>query len=106
MSVETFVQFAAHEFAVDSESRTITGLIVPFGEKPIDGRDAEFAAGDISWSNYKNVKMNLDHDRSKSFGHGVSLAETEAGIVGSLRSPLALVGMRRFPSLRVASMTV
>lgn len=85
VAIETRVQFAAHNFAVDAESRTITGLIVPFGEKPIDGRDHEFAAGDISWSNFKNVKMNLDHVISSSFAYGVSLAETDAGIVGSFK---------------------
>ncbi|NGN92650.1 hypothetical protein G5C66_07855 [Nocardioides sp. KC13] len=79
--------FAAsgEQFSVDTESRTIEGLIVPFGVNPIDGRAVTFAAGDIGWSSYKSVKLNLDHDRSTSFGFGLSLAETDAGILGKFK---------------------
>ena len=80
-------QFAAGavQFSVDKESRTIAGLVVPFGVKPIDGRSVTFKAGDIGWSNHKSVKLNLDHDRSTSFGYGLHLAEVDAGIYGSFK---------------------
>lgn len=75
----------ASQFSVDTESRVIAGLIVPFGVQPIDGRAATFSKGDIGWSSYKSVKLNLDHNISSSFGFGTSLAETDAGIVGSFK---------------------
>lgn len=75
----------AMTFSVDSEKRTISGLIVPFGVAPIDGRSVQFAAGDIGWSNYKSVKMNLDHDTRSSFGYGLALAEVDNGIEGTFK---------------------
>lgn len=79
-------QFAAGEqFAADTESRVISGLIVPFGALPIDGRKVKFGRGDIGWSNFKNVKLNLDHDRSTSFGFATNLVETDSGIVGTFK---------------------
>lgn len=86
MQPETFTFTADDEqFSVDTESRTIEGLIVPFGVNPIDGRAVTFKAGDIGWSSYKSVKLNLDHDRSTSFGFGLSLAEQATGIRGKFK---------------------
>ncbi|MEU0312489.1 hypothetical protein [Nocardioides sp. NPDC006273] len=73
------------DFTVDTEKRTISGQIVPFGVKPIDGRNVTFSKGDIAWSNFKSVKMNLDHAISTSFGFGLSLAEGDTGIHGSFK---------------------
>lgn len=80
-------QFAVEAFSVDSVKRTISGLLVPFGVKPIDGRDVTFKKGEIGWSNFKAVKVNLDHDRTSSFGYAVDLAETDAGIEGTFHIP-------------------
>lgn len=87
MQPETTFTFTAsgEQFSVDKESRIIAGLIVPFGVTPVDGRSVKFSKGDIGWSSYKSVKLNLDHDRSTSFGFGLALAETEAGIEGKFK---------------------
>ena len=80
--------FAAGEgeqFSVNRETRVISGLVVPFGVKPIDGRSTTFKKGDIGWSSYKAVKLNLDHNPSSSFGYGLRLAETDSGIEGSFK---------------------
>lgn len=87
MSDTTRYTFAADsaQFSVDPETRVISGLIVPFGVKPIDGRTVSFKKGDIGWSNYKAVKVNLDHNISSSFGYGTNLVETDAGILGTFK---------------------
>jgi len=86
MQPETFTFTAdGEQFSVDTESRTIEGLIVPFGVNPVDGRAVQFGPSDIGWSSYKSVKLNLDHDRTTSFGFGLSLAETGAGIRGKFK---------------------
>ena len=79
------ITFAAEQFSVDKESRTIEGLIVPFGAKPIDGRDFNFGKGDLKWSKPSNVKLNLNHDMATAFGVATSLEETENGIVGKFK---------------------
>lgn len=79
------ITFAAHEFRVDKESRTIEGLIVPFGAKPIDGRDFNFSKGDLKWKDPSRVKMNLNHDSATSFGVATHLEETDRGIVGKFK---------------------
>lgn len=79
------ITFAAEQFSVDKESRTIEGLIVPFGAKPIDGRDFNFSKGDLKWSKPSNVKLNLNHDMATAFGVATSLEETENGIVGKFK---------------------
>lgn len=84
--------FSAQTFKVDAAKRTISGLVVPFGVKPIDGRDITFKKGDIGWPNFKSVKANLDHDRSTSFGFAVDLAETDAGIEGTFHIPAGARG--------------
>lgn len=78
-------QFSATQFSVDRESRTISGLVVPFGVKPIDGRSVVFKKDEIGWSNFKNVKINLDHNPATSFGYGLALAESDAGIEGTFK---------------------
>lgn len=79
--------FAAsgEQFSVDTEKRIIEGLIVPFGVVPVDGRNVKFSKGDIGWSSYKAVKLNMDHDSRTSFGFGLDLAEVENGIRGRFK---------------------
>jgi hypothetical protein len=81
----TFAAEDGIQFSVDQETRVISGLIVPFGVNPIDGRAVSFKKGDIGWSSYKAVKLNLDHDSKTSFGYGLTLAEGEKGIEGSFK---------------------
>lgn len=66
--------------AADSESRTISGRIVTFDEvaNTSAGRTV-FAAGSIQ---PKNVKLNLEHDRTRPIGKtlGMSMSEDGKGI--------------------------
>ena len=63
--------------AADSESRTISGRIVTFDEvaNTSAGRTI-FAKGSIQ---PKNVKLNLEHDRTRPIGKTLSMSETEDG---------------------------
>lgn len=81
----TFAAFDGERFSVDTEKRIIEGLIVPFGVAPVDGRAVKFGKGEIGWSSYKSVKLNMDHDSRTSFGYGLALAETDAGIQGKFK---------------------
>jgi len=83
------LQFALDKstFSADKDGRTISGLIVPFGVKPIDGRDIAFAPGDITWTDASHVKLNLDHDPRSAFGSASDLVETDEGILGEFSIP-------------------
>jgi HK97 family phage prohead protease len=63
--------------AADSESRTISGRIVTFDEvaNTSAGRTI-FAKGSIQPT---NVKLNLEHDRTRPIGRTLSMTETEDG---------------------------
>jgi HK97 family phage prohead protease len=63
--------------AADSESRTISGRIVTFGEvaNTSVGRTI-FAKGSIKPT---NVKLNLEHDRTRPIGKTLSMNESEDG---------------------------
>lgn len=63
--------------AADSESRTISGRIVTFDEvaNTSAGRTI-FAKGSIKPT---NVKLNLEHDRTRPIGRTLSMTETEDG---------------------------
>lgn len=88
------LQFALDKstFSADKESRTISGLIVPFGVKPIDGRDITFSPGSITWSDAGHVKLNLDHDSRTAFGTAAELVETDDGILGEFSIPTTTRG--------------
>jgi len=73
-------------FAVDVESRTIRGLIVPFERIGLKGgRRFVFHAGTVSWTDPKRVKLYIQHDPNRAVGHAFELEQTPAGIVGAFR---------------------
>lgn len=82
--IETF-SFAPDEFKVDTEARMIEGLIVPFGAKPIDGRDITFNKGDLFWTDASRIKLNLNHDSNTAFGVAQEVAETDNGVLGRFK---------------------
>lgn len=83
------IQFAPDKstFSVDKDHRTISGLVVPFGVKPIDGRDIAFKTGDIKWADATHVKLNLDHDPRTAFATATDLSETDDGIPAVFKVP-------------------
>jgi len=71
----------AASFRVDPESRTISGLAVPWGKVARSGFSKwRFPQGSLHWSDPSRVKLNLDHDRSQTLGRAVRLQETSAGL--------------------------
>jgi len=71
-------------FAVDQRRRTITGLVIPWGQSARHaGRLWEFARGSLKWGDLRRVKLLRDHDNSQAYGYALSLEETDAGLVGT-----------------------
>ena len=63
--------------AADSESRTITGRIVAFGETAnASTGKVVFAKGSIA---PKDVFLNLEHDRTRRIGKTLSMSLNESG---------------------------
>lgn len=74
------------EVLATADDRTITGLVIPYGEK---GRTNvgifEVTAGTIRIpADPSVIGMNIDHDRFEPRGHAVRAWETPAGIMASL----------------------
>lgn len=71
-------------FSADRETRTVKGLLLPFG--PV-GRNYQgrwrFAAGSVEWNQaaLSRVKLNRDHDRGQLLGAAKAINESEDGIV-------------------------
>lgn len=83
---EVDIQIEGGEVLASLEDRTVTGLVVPYGEK---GRtnvgQFEVEAGVIRIpADPGVVGMNVDHDRFDPRGYATRLWETSAGIMASL----------------------
>ncbi|GAA2817440.1 HK97 family phage prohead protease [Kribbella solani] len=87
------ITFAAAAFAVDQESRTLTGVLLPFGEvsrpavDPTTGRSARFMFRDASTitlpEDFSDVVLNYGHDGKSLYtqvGVAVALATDEDGV--------------------------
>lgn len=76
--------FAAEttNFAVDQESRTITGLAVPWNQVARNrGENWRFERGSIKYSAVNRVKLLRDHDNTQAIGKAVSIQDTDAGLL-------------------------
>lgn len=79
-----FIEFGSesHDFAVDTEARTITGLAVPWNAAARNaGRRWRFERGSIRYAAVNRVKLLRDHDHSQALGKAVSITDTDAGLV-------------------------
>lgn len=75
--------FSVSEIKADRDSRTITGLIVPFdslGHASVGGA-VRFAKGSIDYSG--NVKLLLEHERRRPIGKMIEAEESDAGIMAT-----------------------
>lgn len=71
-------------FAVDQQRRTVTGLIVPWGEvAKSGGKFWGFARGGLKTGDLRRIKLLRDHDNSQVLGYCLSITETEQGIEGT-----------------------
>jgi phage head maturation protease len=93
----TFIGFdlpeATAEFKVDSASRTISGLTVPWNTVArSNGAKWKFAPNSLRWTpDTGRIKLNKDHNRAESFGHAAKLTDTDTGLTASFgvgRGPL------------------
>lgn len=86
---ETFETTASQVFEVNAESRTITGLVVPFGVVGENG-NGKFSFpedADYTWpADVSRVKLLEQHDFAKAVGHALSLEKQPGvGIVGKFK---------------------
>ncbi|MDG4821275.1 phage portal protein [Asanoa sp. WMMD1127] len=71
---------------VDTEARTITALLVPYGEVARNrGRLWRFERGSLRFVDVGRVKLLRDHDKTQALGRAVRIEETPAGPVGTFR---------------------
>lgn len=71
-------------FAVDQQRRTVSGLIVPWGEVARSaGKLWGFARGGLKTGDLRRIKLLRDHDNSQVLGYCLSITETEQGIEGT-----------------------
>lgn len=80
---DTRITFGAQVtgFTVDRETRTITGMLMPYnayGTKM--GMRFRFAKGALKWSDPSRVKLLRDHDGTRPIGYAKTLKDTPAGL--------------------------
>ena len=79
---------------VDTEARTIRGLVVPFGPAghTSQGRFT-FGAGSLAWAaDLRRVKLLVEHDQRQPVGFATDLRETPAGIEATFTVPAGPAG--------------
>ena len=82
----TFDQPDLAAFAVDTERRTITGLMVPWGQSArSQGRRWRFQRGSIKYPHLNRIKLLRDHDNGQLLGKCIGIEDTEAGLVGTFK---------------------
>ncbi len=73
-------------FAVSEETRTITGLAVPWNQSAKSGgKSWRFARGSIRWASEKRVKLLRDHDNTQAFGFATKIEDTDAGLIATFK---------------------
>lgn len=75
--------FSTEVFSTDSESRTITGQIVPFGKPGNASIGATvFATGSIRPFEASEIILNMEHDHTRPVGRMIDAKINPAGIIG------------------------
>lgn len=71
---------------VDTTSRVVTVLAVPYGQLASSkGRRYEFAPGSLTYTDMSRIKLLRDHDATISVGHAIDIQETNAGLVATFK---------------------
>lgn len=78
---------AAASFSVDSTTRTVSGVAVPWGVVAKSaGRKWKFAPGSLHWGgDSTRVKLNRDHCREESFGYAATLESVDVGLSSAFK---------------------
>lgn len=72
----------------DTNARTLRGVVVPFGQAGnTSGGRLTFAAGSLSWTDPRRVKLLREHDQRDVIGYATELVETDAGLVATFHVP-------------------
>lgn len=72
---------AAATFRVDTEKRTISGMVVPWGKIANNGEAKwRFDKGSLYWVDEARVKLNLYHDHTQAMAKAVRLQPVAAGL--------------------------
>ncbi|MGW5402636.1 phage portal protein, partial [Streptomyces sp. NPDC003952] len=73
-------------FKVDRESRTITGLAVPYGAvAESGGMSWSFSKGTLTYADAKRVKLLVSHDWGRAIGYASKLEDTDEGLMASFK---------------------
>jgi len=76
----------AASFRADVEKRTISGLLIPWGQVArAMGQKWRFARGSLRWFSESRVKLNSDHNRGEAIGVAVRLQDTALGLDGTFK---------------------
>lgn len=76
----------AASFRVNPDSRTITGLLVPWGHVGQSGFSKyKFARDSVQWSDVSRVKLLRDHDITQPVGVATRLDSTDAGLEATFK---------------------
>lgn len=80
----TTIKIAGRVMTASREDRTITGLLLPYGEV---GRTnvgkITAAAGCLTIPEASDVKLDIEHDETRPVGRGAAIGETDDGIVAT-----------------------
>jgi HK97 family phage prohead protease len=77
---------AEAQFAVDRETRTISGLLVPWNKVARSGwAKWSFKPNSLTWTDASRVKLNREHDRRTAVAYAAELKNTAAGLWGSFK---------------------
>jgi HK97 family phage prohead protease len=83
------VQFDApstEDFQVDTERRTITGLILPWGKIANNGVARwRFLPGSVTWSDPSRVKLNLHHISTDLVAYATRLQSAQRGLMATFK---------------------
>lgn len=76
-----FADVPVEQFSVDTASRTIEGIVVPYGKVGVKyGVGFRFERGSIHWSDPTRVKLLRDHDPRQPLGYASDIRETPQGL--------------------------
>lgn len=73
-------------FSVDQQSRTISGLAVPYGVVATkNGRRYQFSQGSLTWSDPSRIKLHIQHDHSQAVGKATVLDDRQDGLYATFQ---------------------
>lgn len=76
----------AASFRVNSERRTISGLLVPWDKVAKSGFARwTFPEGSLRWSDASRIKLNMGHDHKEAVAYATRLQNTASGLDGTFK---------------------